>query len=436
MKTTRRDFVKQGAAGAITLASMGLAQKAVASVSNQDLNVAVIGCGGRWRSVSDIWSKQPGVRIKYLCDVDQGCLDEAFAKISIDRSALIGDMRRVFDDKSIDAVYIATPDHWHAPAAIMAMESGKHVYVEKPTGHNVREGRLLVDATKRTGKVLQHGTQVRSTPTIIEGIKLLRDGIIGDVLMAKVWNVQMRNNIGHQKPTNPPKELDYDMWVGPAPMVPYQGNCHGQWHYWYNFGTGDMGNDGVHDIDYGRWGLGVAGHPNKVAAYGGKYFFDDDQEFPDTQQVTFEYKQPNSKSRLLVYEQRLWSTNYPSSYNCDSGVEFYGTKGQMFLSRRGKIQVAGPNNKKVEIDVPKMPQDTELHVANFLKCVRSGEAPNGDAENGHLSSALCHMGNISTKLGRSLEFDGKTEQFIGDDEANKMLKREYREHFATPKDIS
>jgi predicted dehydrogenase len=267
-------------------------------------------------------------------------------------------------------------------------------------------------------------------------VKLLQDGIIGDILMAKVWNVQMRNNIGHQKPTAPPNHLDYDMWVGPATMVPYQGNCHGQWHYWYHFGTGDMGNDGVHDIDYARWGLGVVGHPRKVAAYGGKYFFDDDQEFPDTQQVTFEYVLPDSKRRLLVYEQRLWSTNYPANYNCDSGVEFYGTKGQMFLSRRGKIQVAGPSNKKVEIDVPKMPQDSELHIANFLQCVRSGESPNANAENGHLSSALCHIGNISTKLGRGLEFDGDAEQFIGDDEANKMLKREYREHFATPKDIS
>ena len=436
MQATRRDFVKQSAAGAFSLAAMGLAHKAAASVNQKDLNIAVIGCGGRWRSVSDIWSKQDGVRIRYLCDVDQGSIDEAAAKINIDKSGLISDMRRVFDDKSIDAVYIATPDHWHAPAAILAMEAGKHVYVEKPTGHNVREGRLLVDATKRTNRVLQHGTQVRSTPTIMQGIKLLQDGIIGDVLMAKVWNVQMRNNIGHQKPTNPPASLNYDMWVGPASMTPYQGNCHGQWHYWYNFGTGDMGNDGVHDIDYGRWGLGVEGHPSKVAAFGGKYFFDDDQEFPDTQQVTFEYAaKPGSKPRLLVYEQRLWSTNYPSNYNCDSGVEYYGTNGQMFLSRRGKIQVFSRNNKRMEIDVPQMPQDSELHIVNFLKCVRTGETPNASAEDGHLSSALCHLGNISTRLGRALEFDGEKELFVDDAEADKMLKREYREHFATPKGV-
>jgi predicted dehydrogenase len=369
MKATRREFVKHGAAGAFTLAAMGLARNVTASVNQKEVNVGIIGCGGRWRSVSDIWAKQDGLRIRYLCDVDNNSLSEAASKINIDKSGLVGDMRRIFDDKSIDAVYIATPDHWHTPAAILALESGKHVYVEKPTGHNVREGRLLVDATKRNNKVVQHGTQVRSTPTIIQGVKLLHDGIIGDVLMAKVWNVQMRNNIGHQRPSNPPSQLNYDMWVGPASMMPYQGNCHGQWHYWYNFGTGDMGNDGVHDIDYGRWGLGVAGHPAKVSAYGGKYFFDDDQEFPDTQQVTFEYAaRPGSKPRLLVYEQRLWSTNYPSTYNCDSGVEYYGTKGQMFLSRRGKIQVLGPNNKHIEINVPKMPQDTEMHVANFLKC--------------------------------------------------------------------
>jgi predicted dehydrogenase len=219
-------------------------------------------------------------------------------------------------------------------------------------------------------------------------------------------------------------------------MIPFQSNRYGGWHWWYHFGTGDMGNDGVHDIDYARWGLGVEGHPSKVAAIGGKYFFDDDQEFPDTQQVAFEYAGKNgTKPRMLIYEQRLWSTNYPAPYNCDSGAEFYGTKGRMFLSRRGKIQVVGPDNRPIDIDVEKVEQDAEKHIANFVECARTGSQPNADAEVGHLSSSLAHLGNIATRLGRSFEFDGEKEQIVGDDEANALLKRVYRNHWGTPQGV-
>jgi predicted dehydrogenase len=432
-KTTRRDFVKRGTAGAIVLATAGLTQTARAARTTKEINLGVIGCGGRWRSVAEFWARQDGVRIRYLCDINRQKLAEAANQINLDRAGVISDMRRIFDDAAVDAVYIATPDHWHTPAAIHACDSGKHVYVEKPIGHNVREGRLLIDAAHRNKRVVQHGTQVRSTPTIVQAIKALQDGIIGDVLVAKAWNIQMRKNIGHEQPSAPPEYLDYDQWVGPVPMIPFQANCYGQWHYWFHFGTGDMGNDGVHDIDYARWGLGVTQHPRKVSATGGKYFFDDDQEFPDTQQVAFEFPgSGTSRSRMLIYEQRLWSSNYPSVYNCDSGVEYYGTGGRMFLSRRGKIQVLGPSNKPIQLDVPKMPQDTELHIANFLECIRTDQTPNADAETGHLTSTLCHLGNVSTRLGRSLEFDGVKEQVVGDDEANKLLKRDYREHWAKP----
>jgi predicted dehydrogenase len=197
-----------------------------------------------------------------------------------------------------------------------------------------------------------------------------------------------------------------------------------------------MGNDGVHDIDYARWGLGVEGHPSKVSALGGKYFFDDDQEFPDTQQVAFEYRgKDGAKPRMLIYEQRLWSTNYPGSYNCDSGAEFYGTNGRMFLSRRGKIQVIGNDNRPIDVKVEEVPQDSRLHITNFLKCVRTGSEPNASAEVGHLSSSLPHLGNISTRLGRSLNFDGEREMVVGDEEANALLRREYRDHWGTPKGV-
>jgi predicted dehydrogenase len=431
--SNRREFIKQGAAGAVAMATL-TSRPAAARTAGKTVNLGVIGCGGRWRSVAEIWAKQEGLRIRYLCDVESQILAEAAKLVSVDRSGLVDDLRRVMDDKAVDVVYVATPDHWHSPAAIMACEAGKHVYVEKPISHNVREGRLLVEAAKRNNCIVQHGTQSRSTPTTIQGVKLLRDGIIGDVLVCKAWNVQRRGTIGRDKPSDPPGTLNYDTWVGPAPMVPFQSNRYGGWHWWRHFGTGDMGNDGVHDIDYTRWGLGVDTHPSKVSALGGKYFFDDDQEFPDTQQVAFEYSgKDGTKPRMLIYEQRLWSTNYPGNYNCDSGAEFYGTKGRMFLSRRGKIQVIDEDNRPIKVDVEQVYQDTERHVVNFLECARSGAEPNASAEVGHLSSSLAHLGNIATRLGRSLDFDGEKEQIIGDDEANSLLKREYRDHWGTPK---
>jgi predicted dehydrogenase len=227
--------------------------------------------------------------------------------------------------------------------------------------------------------------------------------------------------------------LDYDAWVGPAPMIPYRTNrVHNRWTPWYHFGAGEMGNDGVHDLDYTRWGLGVETHPAKVSALGGKFYYDDDAEFPDTQQVTFEYgaDSASGERRLLVYEQRLWSTNYP--YNCDSGAEFYGTAGQMFLSRRGKIQVLGDQNKPVDVAVTPESQNDVDHVRNLCDAIRNGVPLSADALTGHLSTSLCHLGNIATRLGRSLAFDPGQEQIVGDDEANALVRRHYRAHWGTP----
>jgi predicted dehydrogenase len=340
----------------------------------------------------------------------------------------------VLDDKTVDAVIVATPDHWHSPASILACEASKHVYVEKPISHNIREGRLLVEAAQRNKTLVQHGTQSRSTSMMIQAVDLLRQGAIGKVLVAKCWNIQRRGTIGRGQNTDPPGGLDYDNWVGPAPMIPYRTNrVHNRWTWWYHFGTGDMGNDGVHDIDYTRWGLGVQTHPSKVSALGGKFVWDDDQEFPDTQQVTFEYPGDGSPGdrRLLIYEQRLWSTNYP--HQCDSGAEFYGTSGQMFLSRRGKIQVLGDGNKPVEVSIKAEAQNDTAHVQNFCDAIRQGATLNADALTGHLSTSLCHLGNIATRLSRSLNFDPKTEKILGDEEANALVRREYRDHWGTPR---
>jgi len=427
----RRNFLKTAAAGA---ASFGMTSLAQAAGANERLRVGLIGCGGRGRYLLDEFRSVPGVEVTLMADPDERRIEEVAQSLGEQAPKPVGDMRKILDDRTIDAVIVATPDHWHAPAAILACDASKHVYVEKPCSHNVREGRLLVEAARRNDRVVQHGTQVRSTSMMIEAVTALEEGIIGDVLAAKAWNIQLRREIGRQSPSQPPAGFDYDAWVGPATMIPYQENrVHGGWHWWYHFGTGDIGNDGVHDIDYARWGLGVDAHPSRISALGGKYVFDDDQEFADTQQVTFEYPGDGSPGnrKMLIYEQRLWSTNYP--HNVDSGVEFYGTRGQMFLSRRGKIQVLGERNKKVAVDIAPKPQDAESHIANFVDSVRNGVKPNGDIELGHLTSSLPHLGNIATRLRRTLEFDPQSEQFHGDDEANRLLSREYRSnHWAAP----
>jgi predicted dehydrogenase len=430
---TRRDFLKLSSAG---LAAAALANGPIASAkgANDKLIVGLIGCGGRGSHDAKLFRNTPNVEVAYVCDVDENRRRKAADEFGIDSQHSVSDLRRILDDKAVDAVIVTTPDHWHSIAAIVACDAGKHVYVEKPISHNIHEGRLLVDAAARNKTHVQHGTQSRSTPMMIEAVKLLDDGIIGNVLVAKCWNIQRRSALAPGQDADPPAELDYDNWVGPAQMIPYRTNrVHQRWSWWYHFGTGDMGNDGVHDIDYTRWGLGVKTHPSKVTALGGKYYFNDDQEFPDTQQVTFEYPGDGGVGhrKLLIYEQRLWSSNYPG--NVDSGAEFYGDKGQMFLSRRGKVEVRNERSAPVATNIKPSPQNDVLHVKNFCDAIRDGAKLNADPLIGHLSTSLCHLGNIATRLGRSLNFDPQKEQILGDDEANALVRRPYRDHWATPK---
>lgn len=310
------------------------------------------------------------------------------------------------------------------------------MYVEKPCSHNFREAQWLLEAARRNRVVVQHGTQSRSNPLVAGAVQMLREGVIGQVLVARAWNVQRRRNIGHVTPSDPPPGVDYDLWVGPARFVPYQKNrFHYDWHWWYNFGTGDVGNDGTHEIDYARWGLGVEGLPTHVTGSGGKYYFDDDQEFPDTATCTFEWPGDGSvgQRRQLIFEMRIWSTNYP--HNCDNGAEFFGTEGRMFVTKRGKREVYGDRNRPIPDAAPKNPPPlASNHQVDFLDAIRTGRQPAADVAAAADSVALVHLGNIAVRLNRSLEVDPRQGTIAGDEEAARLLGREYRQggHWAVP----
>jgi len=432
-ESSRRHFLRTAAGAALTGALVAPAIGAPGA--DERIVLGVIGPGGMGMNLLRSFVSREDVAIAWTCDPDENHRSGAAREVEKaggKAPRAVKDLREVLDDRAVDAVIIATPDHWHAPATLLALEAGKHVYVEKPCSHDLREGRLMVDAARRTGKVVQVGTQSRSTPTVRRAMELLRDGAIGDVLAAKAWNSQLRANIGKAKPADPPPHLDFDLWVGPAPMVPYRSNLlHSSWRWFHAFGCGDMGNDGVHDIDIARWGLGADGQPSTIAALGGKYFFDDDQQFPDTQYVVFEYEGPKGK-RQLVYEQRIWSP-YVQEGN-ENGDAFYGTKGMLILGKHAGWQLYGPRNELRE----KMagPIDAAAHHADFLDAIRKGRRPNADIAEGHLSASLCHLGNIATRLRRTLRFDPATERFAGDDEANALAGRTYRAgHWAVPKGI-
>ncbi len=439
MKTMkRRNFLKQGATALAATAALGV--RTTRAGANERIVMAVIGPGGMGSNLLNSFATFKDVEIAYVCDVDENRMRSAARSVEkADSKAprTEKDMRRIFEDKNVDAVVIATPDHWHAPATILACDSGKHVYVEKPCSHNIREGRLMVEGALRNNRVVQVGMQSRSTEHVQRAMDLLRNGAIGEVLVSKAWNSQLRSDIGRAKPSDPPAHLDFDLWLGPAPVVPYRSNLlHGSWRWFHAFGTGDMGNDGVHDLDIARWGLGVDRHPNKVAALGGKYFFDDDQQFPDTQTVVFEYATSGNSNRKkqLIFEQRIWSPYVQEGH--ENGNAFYGTKGMMVLGKGGGWQLFGPKNELRE----KMSgrPDGPAHHRSFLECIKgnkSGSA-NADIHEGHLSATLCHLGNIATRLGRTLAFDPESEQFPHDAEANRLVRREYREgHWAVPKNI-
>ncbi|GMU93462.1 MAG: dehydrogenase [Candidatus Hydrogenedentota bacterium] len=428
MPVSRRQFM--GTTGAAIIA--GTVGTTRVFGANERVSMAVIGFGGRGGEHIDQWCEHSAdAELTALCDVDKRILDRGAAsmKNKFNRTVkTFTDMRELFDDASIDGVSIATPNHWHTLSAIWAMEAGKDVYVEKPCSHNVWEGRQLVNAAKKYGRICQHGTQIRSSKGIIEAMQKLKDGVIGEVYMARGLCYKARPSIG-KKPEGPaPDYLDWDLWQGPAQARSYSPNIVPyNWHWFWQYGNSDLGNQGVHQMDIARWGLGVD-LPAKVSSMGGKFLYDDDKETPNQIVSSFYYPEAGPMGRMIVFEVRPFR---PPQTNDEAGAAvgnlFYGSDGWMVIDSYSRYKTfLGPKGEPG----PSRDEGGD-HFGNFLEAVKTRDESKLAAPiiEGHYSSALCHLGLVSARLGRSFDFDPANERAVNDDEVNALLTRDYREPF-------
>ena len=417
----------------------GLGRTVLAS-PNDTVRVACVGVRGQGRSHIGAYSKMPNVEIAALCDIDESVLNtrlDAVEKLGKKRPAAFTDIRKLLEDKSIDAVSIATPNHSHTLQTIWACQAGKDVYVEKPCSHNVFESRQIVAAARKYNRIVQHGTNSRSTVALREAMEKLREGVIGEVYMSRGLCYKWRDTIGHKPEEAVPAGVHYDSWLGPAPEHPFtQNRFHYNWHWFWDYGNGDFGNQGIHEVDLCRWGLGVK-HPTKVTAIGGHFMFDDDQETPNTMVASYEFNE-GGKKKMMVFEVRHWMSNHEAGIGGEKpgntvGNIFYGSKGYMIVdgygtywTRLGKDQQPGPERK-----------EGGSNWGNFIAAVRSRKASDQNApiEEGAASCSLMHLANISYRLGRTINFDGATETCLGDAEANRMCTREYRKPFVVPEQV-
>ena len=436
----RREFLASSALGIASTAGALAADTPGKAVASERIRVGCIGAGGRALSLVNSFSRNKNCEVVALADLDPGRLGPAVAAVEKNQGstpATVSDFRRLIEDKHLDAIVVGTPDHWHAIPTIMACLAGKDVYVEKPDGHNIVEGQRMVAAMKKTGRVVQLGTQGRTTERMRTAIDFLRTGALGKCLVARAWESARQGSIGFPKDREPPAGVDYEMWQGPAPRRPFNPNrFHGRWRWFFDYGTGDLGNDGVHRLDIAAWALTTAveaqgepplGLPTTVSTGGGKWYFDDMQEWPDTLQVTYEY--PGKTPRLLTYEMRIWA---PYGFLGESeGAAVYGDKGFIVFSNT-TWKAFGPGQSVLAEGASG--NDEAEHVQNFLDCVKSRQRPNADLETvGHPSSLLCHIGNVASRVGRKLTFDAKTESFVNDAEANSLRTRpEYRKPWVLP----
>ncbi len=389
--------------------------------ANETIQVGIMGTGGRGTQLARAFHGQPGCVVTYVCDPDRSRMESAARAVErIDegnhRPKTVTDFRRILDDKSVDALVIAAPDHWHAPATILACKAGKHVYVEKPCSHNPLEGELMVQAARKYDRKVQMGNQRRSWPKIQEAMQALREGIIGRVYYSRAWYANRRGSIGRGKLADPPDYLDYELWQGPAPRRPYRTNViHYNWHWFWHWGTGELGNNGVHAVDLSRWGLGVD-YPTHVTSSGGRYRFDDDQETPDTHTVSYKFPDRISIS---------WEGLSCNPYGPDGsmfGASFHGEDGTLVISGTG-YKVYDIRNKLIKEE--KGPGGDATHIANFLNAIRGTEALNSEIEEGHKSTLLCHLGNIAYRVGRDLRCCPQSGHIQDDAEAMKLWRREY-----------
>lgn len=386
----------------------------------------------------------PNVAIAALCDVDENVLNKRLKQVEDSgkkRPDAYTDVRKLLEDKSIDAISIATPNHWHALIGIWGCQAGKDVYVEKPCSHNIFEGRQLVKAARKYNRIVQHGTNSRSGVAIREGIEKLREGVIGDVYMSRGLCFKWRDTIGRKPREAVPAGVHYDLWTGPAPTHPFtQNRFHYNWHWFWDYGNGDLGNQGVHEVDIARWVLGGAKNPTKISAMGGHLMFDDDQETPNTMTATFEF-QDSGKRQLLVFEVRHWISNHEAGIGEGGKRKDSNTIGNLVYGSKGYMAIDGYGSYRTYLGKEQEPgpsrHEEGNHWANFIEAVRSRKQSdlNAPIEEGFLSTQLVHLANISYRLGRTLNFDAAAGLCRGDDEANAMFTRNYRAPYVVPENV-
>ena len=429
----RREFLKTTAAG---LGMMALRPESARATMtrrspSEKVVVAVIGVNGRGVVHAQNFAKLANSEVAYICDVDSNVIAKAVdaaRKAQPSAPKVITDFRRALDDKSIGAISIATPDHWHAPMTILALKAGKHVYVEKPSGHDPHEDELLIEAARKYKRHVQLGTQRRSGPRFFEALQAVKEGVIGKPYLARTWYANTRGTIGKGKPAPVPSNLDYELWQGPAPRTPYRGNViHYNWHWFKRWGTGEICNNGTHEIDVARWFLDVD-YPTTVYSVGGRFHFNDDWEFPDTQEAVFEFEGGKS----IVWHGQ--SCNGAPMYGRARGTMILGTGGSLIIDQDGWV-MADLKNKTVKQSLAAERGDavnvvgddalTELHMKNFLDAIRTEVPLNAPIEDGAKTGLLCHLGTIAHQTGRKLRTDPKTGRILGDPEAEKLWSRSY-----------
>jgi predicted dehydrogenase len=434
---TRREFLEATAASAAGLA-FGATAKSYERIAgaNDRLNFAVIGLNGRaYAHLSSLKANRSAARISHVCDVDSNILKrfaDAVQREMGEPPTQAKDFRKILELKDVDAITIATPDHWHTPMAISGLQAGKHVYVEKPCSHNPAEGAMLVEAEQKYGKLVQMGTQQRSSPHTIEIVERIHGGAIGRPYLAKAWYCNVRKSIGTGKAVPVPEQLDWDLWQGPAPRRPYRDNIQPyNWHWFRNYGTGETLNNGTHEVDVCRWALDVE-YPKRVTASGGRYQFKDDWQFYDTLVTSFEYE-----DKMLTWEGK--SCQGMKYYGRDRGSAIMGTTGTVVVDRDGYeiYDFKGNRMKEFKAGNPTSSADligadsmTDEHFANFIAGIRKGEKLNAPVSVGNVAVTMLQLSNIAWEVNRELHLDTKDGKIQGDAEAMKMWGRDYEQGWA------